>query len=105
MRRANFLAAALLTSICFAAAPAAAEDAIETAGVGVGVTLGNILFMPIKAISVTMGAFAGGLSLALTGNADLSKQIWRDTSQGPYLITPDVARKAVGQRPELLDKK
>jgi|ERR1041385_2538187 hypothetical protein len=105
MKRANLLAAALLSSICFAAAPAAAEDAIETAGVGVGVTLGNILFLPAKAISVTMGALAGGLSLALTGNADLSKQIWQDTSQGPYLITPEVARTAVGQRPELLEKK
>ena len=93
MKPANLLAAALLTSICFAA------------GVGIGVTLGNVLFLPIKAISVTMGALAGGLSLALTGNTDLSKQIWQDTAQGPYLITPDVARTAVGQRPELLEKK
>ena len=105
MKRANFIAAALLSSICFAAAPVTAEDAMETAGVGVGVTLGNVLFLPIKAISVTMGALAGGLSLALTGNADLSKQIWQDTTQGPYLITPEVARTAVGQRPELLEKK
>jgi len=82
-----------------------AEDAIETAGVGIGVSLGNVLFLPVKAISVTMGALAGGLSLALTGNAELSKQIWHDTTQGPYLITPEVARTAVGQRPELLQKK
>jgi hypothetical protein len=106
MKRANLVAAAaLLSSICFAAAPATAEDAIETAGVGVGVTLGNIFFLPVKAISVTMGALASGLSLALTGNTDLSKQIWQDTTEGPYLITPDVARTGVGQRPELLDKK
>jgi len=105
MKRAHFIAAALLSAICFAAAPAAAEDAIETAGVGVGVTFGNFFFLPVKAISVTMGALAGGLSLALTGNAELSKQIWQDTTQGPYLITPEVARAGVGQRPELLEKK
>lgn len=105
MKRARLFAATLLTLICFAAIPATAEDAIETAGVGVGVTLGNILFLPVKAISVTMGALAGGLSLALTGNAELSKQIWQDTTQGPYLITPEVARTGVGQRPELLEKK
>src|SRR5689334_1106801 len=105
MKRASLAAAARLAWICFAAAPAMAEDAMETAGVGIGVTLGNVLFLPIKAISVTMGALAGGLSLALTGNTELSKQIWRDTTQGPYLITPEVARTAVGQRPELLDNK
>src|SRR5581483_5558507 len=93
MKRANLIAAALLSSICLAAAPARAEDAIESAGVGVGVALGNILFLPVKAISVTMGALSGGLSLALTGNADLSQQIWRDTSQGPYAITPEVSRQ------------
>jgi hypothetical protein len=35
----------------------------------------------------------------------LTRQIWRDTTEGPYLITPDVARKAIGQRPELLEQK
>ena len=105
MNRANLIAAALLASICFAAAPAMAEDAIETAGEGIGITLGNVLFLPIKAISVGIGALAGGLSLALTGNPELSRQIWHDTTQGPYLITPEVARTAVGQRPELLEHK
>jgi hypothetical protein len=39
------------------------------------------------------------------GNADLTRQIWRDTTEGPYLITPQLARKAIGQRPELSEPK
>lgn len=106
MKRLKLLAAAgALSSICLATMPASAEDVFEAAGVAVGVTVGNMWFIPIKAIEVTIGGLAGGLSLALTGNVDLSKQIWQDTTQGPYLITPDVARMAVGKRPELLEKK
>jgi hypothetical protein len=94
--------------LSFALLPAGllrAEDVIEKAGVGVGVTVGNMWFLPVKAISVTMGALSGALSYVVTGgNAELSKQIWRDTSQGPYIITPDVARMGVGQRPELTEK-
>jgi hypothetical protein len=83
-----------------------AEDVIEKAGVGVGVTVGNALFLPVKVISVTMGALSGALSYVVTGgNAELSRQIWRDTSEGPYIITPEVARMGVGQRPELAEKK
>jgi len=83
-----------------------AEDVIEKAGIATGVSAGNILFLPIKAISVSMGAISGALSFIVTGgNADLTQQIWRDTQQGPYLITPEVARMSVGQRPEIADKK
>jgi hypothetical protein len=96
---------AMVTAICFSSSNANAEDAIETAGVAIGVTLGNVLFLPIKAISVTMGAVSGAFSYVVTGNADLTKQIWRDTSEGPYIITPEVAHTSVGQRPELLDPK
>jgi hypothetical protein len=49
---------------------------------------------------------SGALSFVVTGgNTDLTKQIWQDTTQGPYMITPEVARMAVGQRPELAEKK
>jgi hypothetical protein len=83
-----------------------AEDAIETGGEAVGMTAGNLLFLPLKAISVSIGAVSGALSYIVTGgNADLTKQIWQDTTQGPYLITPEVAKKAVGERPELSEKK
>jgi hypothetical protein len=95
----------LLVSICAFPALSHAEDAIEYAGEGVGLSAGNVLFLPIKAISVGAGLVSGALSFVMTGNADLTKQIWRDTTEGPYLITPEVARMAVGQRPELAEKK
>jgi hypothetical protein len=100
-------AAAILFLVSTCAFPALgnAADVIENAGVGVGLTAGNILFLPIKAISVGIGAISGALSFVVTGgNVDLTKQIWRDTTEGPYLITPEVARMAVGQRPELSGK-
>lgn len=92
----------LLLVASFAAPPARAEDTIEKAGVAVGLTVGNVLFLPIKAIAVSMGWVSGAASVLLSGgNIELSKQIWQDTTQGPYLITPEVARQAIGERPEL----
>jgi hypothetical protein len=81
-----------------------AEEPIEIAAIDIGVTAGNLVFLPAKAISVSMGLVSGALSFVLTGgNADLTRQIWRDTTEGPYLITPELARKAIGNRPELLE--
>ena len=83
-----------------------AEDVIEKAGVATGVTAGNMWFLPVKAITMSIGALSGALSFVVTGgNAELTKQIWQDTSQGPYVITPELARTGVGQRPELAEKK
>ena len=83
-----------------------AEEAIETAAVDVGVTAGNLVFLPAKAASVAVGLVSGALSFVLTGgNADLTRQIWRDTIEGPYFITPQQARKAIGDRPELRESK
>jgi len=83
-----------------------AEDNIEKAGVAVGVTAGNMWFLPIKAIAMSVGAISGALSYVVTGgNSELTQQIWRDTQQKPYVITPELARTAVGRRPELEDKK
>jgi len=99
-------AAVVLTITLITPALLRAEDAIEKAGVAVGVTAGNMWFLPIKALVVGIGALSGTLSYVVTGgNAELTQQIWRDTAQGPYLITPEVARKAIGQRPELADNK
>lgn len=93
------LAAALLSSVRVSAAD---RDPIETAGVVAGVTAGNTVAIPAKIISVGTGFIAGALSFILTGgNAELTAQIWRDVTEGPYLITPDVARRAIGERPEL----
>jgi hypothetical protein len=95
----------ILVSTCVFPTPGNTADVIENTGVVVGLTEGNALFLPAKAISVSVGVVAGALSFILSGgNADLTKQIWRDTTEGPYLITPDVARMAIGQRPELAEK-
>ncbi|MEA2659124.1 MAG: hypothetical protein QOF64_1720 [Candidatus Binatota bacterium] len=99
-------AAVVLTITLTSPALLRADDAIETAGVTVGVTAGNMWFLPIKALVVGIGALSGALSYVVTGgNAELTQQIWRDTTQGPYVITPEVARMGIGQRPELTDNK
>lgn len=78
-----------------------AEEVTEKAGMALGVTAGNLLFLPIKAISVTIGAFSAVTSFVVTGgDTEVANQVWRDTSQGPYAITPDLARAAIGHRPE-----
>jgi uncharacterized protein YoaH (UPF0181 family) len=75
---------------------------IEKAGVAVGVSAGNVIFLPAKAISTSMGVFFGALSFVLTGgDTEIMRQAWRDSTEGPYLITPEVARKAIGSRPNL----
>jgi hypothetical protein len=83
-----------------------AEDTIEKAGVAVGVSAGNMWFIPMKAISVTNGILSGALSFIVTGgNLSLTQQIWQDTIQEPWVITPELAKKAVGERPELSEPK
>jgi hypothetical protein len=79
-----------------------AEDTIEKAGMAVGVTAGNVILLPAKAISTSMGLFFGALSFVLTGgDTEVTQQMWRYSTEGPYLITPEVARKAIGKRPYL----
>jgi hypothetical protein len=86
----------------FAPLPLGAADPIEAAGVGVGLTAGNAIVIPAKTVSVLWGLTSGALSFILSGgNAELTAQIWRDVLEGPYMVTPDVAWKAIGERPEL----
>jgi hypothetical protein len=99
------LIAAIVVTVILSPVSLKAADPIEAAGVGVGLTAGNAIFVPIKALSVGWGLIAGGLSFILSGgNADLTAQIWSDMTEGPYLITPELARKSVGERPELQKK-
>jgi hypothetical protein len=100
------LAIVLLIVIGLSPASLRAEETIEKAGVAVGVTAGNLWFVPIKAIAVTVGALSGALSYVVTGgDTEVTRQVWQDTLQGPYVITPELARKAIGQRPELQEAK
>jgi hypothetical protein len=101
----SVIAFALVLS-SLAPALARAEDTIEKAGVAVGVSAGNMWFIPIKAISAANGILTGALSFIVTGgNLSLTQQIWQDTLRDPYVITPELAQKAVGQRPELSQNK
>jgi hypothetical protein len=74
----------------------------EGAGNAVGMTVGNSVFVPAKAAAVGTGVVAGIFSFIVTfGNVEVTKQIWQNTFEGPYLITPAVAQAGVGERPEL----
>jgi hypothetical protein len=108
MIRKTKLAAALVLLTLTSIAPAylQAEDIIEKAGVATGVTVGNTIAVPLKAVTMALGALSGVLSFIVTGgNTELTQQIWQDTFQGPYVVTPELARMSVGQRPELELKK
>jgi hypothetical protein len=104
MIRKTKIAAAVVLFMLTSIAPGhlQAEDIIEKAGVATGVTVGNTIAVPLKAVSMTIGALGGLLSFIVTGgNIELTQQIWRDTFEGPYVVTPELARMSVGQRPEL----
>ncbi len=95
-----------LSLICIAPDLLRAEDAIEKAGMAVEMTAGNMWFIPAKFISSSIGVLSGALSFVVTGgNADLTRQIWQDTLDGPYVITPELAKKSIGERPELSQSK
>jgi hypothetical protein len=90
------------TLIALWPAPLPAEDTIEKAGVAVGVSVGNIVFLPAKAISTSMGLFFGAVSFVLTGgDTEVAHQMWRNSTAEPYLITPELARQGIGKRPAL----
>lgn len=85
-----------------AAPPVEAADPVENAGVGVGLTAGNLIFVPTKVFSTGVGVASAALAFLFSaGDVDLSRQILQDATQKPYWIDSEVARKAVGERPEL----
>lgn len=98
----QFLKVALLTIALLSPRPLFAVDPIEESAIAIGITAGNMWFVPIKATVFLWGLVVGGLSLVGSGgDVELTRQIWADTARGPYLITPSVARTAIGERPEL----
>jgi hypothetical protein len=88
------------------AALAQSQEVIEKGATGIGLTVGNLVVVPAKAVSIFFGALSGGLAFVFTGgDREVANQVWRDTSGGPYYITPELAKKAVGDRPLLSEKK
>jgi hypothetical protein len=96
------LCAALIVSTLLLPRSLFADEPVEKVGMGIGMTAGNMLVVPIKAISVSMGLTAGLLSFIFTGgDTEVTRQAWQNSTEPPYLITPAVAKKAIGERPEL----
>jgi len=103
MQTRNIIASLLLLGFTSAIpAQLRAQEVIEKAGVATGVTIGNTIVVPLKAVSVLFGALSGALSVIVTGgDTEVAKQVWRDSFEAPYVVTPELARMSVGQRPEL----
>ena len=102
MKSSSLLAA--LTIATALAGPVFAENderPIDRTAAGVGVTFGNVVFVPFKAISAVWGLGMGGLSFILSGgDTELTRQAWRDVTGDPYIIDQEFARQSVGYRPE-----
>lgn len=97
----TFCIVLLLSGLLFPA-PLRADEAVEKAGMGIGLTAGNLVVVPAKAVAVSVGMAAGLLSFIFTGgDMEVARQAWQNSTQGPYLVTPEVARTAIGDRPEL----
>jgi hypothetical protein len=84
MKSSRLLAAlAIATAL---AAPVFAENderPIDRTAAGVGVTFGNVVFVPFKAISAVWGLGMGGLSFILSGgDTELTRQSWRTIRLG-----------------------
>ncbi len=100
-----FIAALFLSSLLIPRwlfAETVVEQGEEKAGIGIGMTAGNVVLAPAKAASVGMGLFGAVLSFVLTGgDTEVAAQMFRNSTEPPYLITPDLAQKALAPRPAL----
>lgn len=97
------IARSVLAALLVAAIPmhSSAEDLIEKSGAAIGMGVGNLVYVPAKVVSVFIGALSGVLSYVVTGgDTEVAQQVWRDTQTGPYYITPELAKKSIGERPE-----
>jgi len=98
----RIIGATLFLSTFMAAAGVYAADWREEAGVGIGVTAGNMWVIPIKAILTVMAVPQSALAFVTSGgDTEVAGQILRNGTEGPYLITPSLARTGIGSRPEL----
>ena len=79
-----------------------AGEAIDKAGVGLGVAVGNTVFVPVKVVLMGFAAHVAVISwLASLGDTQQVKEIWKNTTEMPYFISPEEARRAIGERPDL----
>ena len=104
LSKVKFIFAALLLCVLLSPSTLFADDFFEKAGVGVGVIVGNLIYVPVKVTTMIFAVPQGVFSWLLTGGNDqLTKQILEDNLEGPYFISPELAEFAVGERPDLID--
>ncbi len=104
LSKVKFFFAALLLGVILSPPTLFADDFIEDAGVGVGVFVGNLIYVPVKITTMVFAVPQGVFSWLLTGgNDELTEQIIEDNLEGPYFISPELAEFAVGKRPDMLD--
>jgi hypothetical protein len=102
----KFLFAALLLCSLLTPPTLFADGFIEEAGVGVGVVAGNLIYVPMKITTMILALPQGVFSWILSGGNDqLTKQFLDEAMEGPYFITPELARFAIGERPEIPENK
>jgi hypothetical protein len=100
----KFLFVALLLCALLSPPTLSADDLVENAGVGIGVTAGNLIYVPLKATVMVFAVPQAVFSWLLSGGNDqLTRQFLEDTLEGPYFISTDLARSAVGESPDLDD--
>lgn len=100
----KFLFVALLLCTLLSPPTLFADDLIENVGVGIGVTAGNLIYVPLKVTTMVFAVPQGVFSWLLSGgNKQLTEQFLEDTLEGPYFISTELAKSAVGERPDLLD--
>ena len=90
----------LLAAFLFVPRTAWADSSVENVGVALGVVAGNMIYVPMK---VSLAAFSipqGLLSWLFSGDREQSEEVFRNSLEGPYFITPEIARFAMGYRPD-----
>ncbi len=79
-----------------------AGEGVNKAGEITGVTVGNLIFVPLKVAIMGFAAPVAVISwLGSLGDTKQVKAIWKDSTDTPYFISPKEARKAIGKRPDL----
>lgn len=73
------------------------DAVIEEAGVAYGVAFGNVIYPGFKAATMILAAPQAGLAWLLSlGDTEQVRTIWESQTEGPYYISREQARKAMG---------
>src|SRR2546422_5487613 len=88
---------ALVLVTALAAARPVRAGYLEDAGWGSLTVLSNVVYMPAKLCSATLGGLTGGLAFGLMGgDLQTAETVWVTSMGGTYVITPSMLQ---GQEP------